>query len=137
MLEALTQHVVVVGELRITSYRRLTGGGWRVTGCRKRPFHVTRHSALVTPGVACGQANNALGAGQNLLRCDAPGRGALQPGHFTVLFSCQPILKTVCARGSSGGGETAIVKAQFLRSVSDGLFHGFVVIGRAVPCVPA
>ncbi len=67
--------------------------------------------------------DDAFCAGQNFLRVDALCRVAFEPGHFAVLFFREPVLKLFRACGRIGGGETAVVKAQFQRALSDFFFH--------------
>ena len=60
---------------------------------------------------------------KNFLRLDAFLRAAFQPAHFAVIFLREPALKFFRAGGRRGGGETAVVKAEFRRALTDGGFH--------------
>ena len=80
--------------------------------------------------ITCRQRDDAFGAGQNLLRVNPFLRVAFEPVHFAVIFFGEPVLKLFRACGRVGGSETAVVKAQFQRALSDCFFHRRLAVAR-------
>src|ERR1035437_1781624 len=73
--------------------------------------------------IAHRQRNERLRTGENLLRLAAFIGVAFEPEHFAVLFLREPVLKFLRAGRRRGGREMAVVKAQFLRALTDGVLH--------------
>jgi hypothetical protein len=69
------------------------------------------------------QAQDGFGAGQDFLRVEPFFRGAFEPGHFAVASVGEPLLELAGGGGGGGGGESAVIKSQFPRVLSDGLLH--------------
>src|ERR1017187_2402904 len=88
-----------------------------------RGFPFTCHPALVTRHITDRQHDDAFRARENFLRLAAFFHAAFQPGHFAVIFLREPLLEFFGAGGRGGGGEAAVVEAEFHRALTDGVFH--------------
>lgn len=73
--------------------------------------------------VADGEGDDGAGFGEDLGGVDAFEGVFLEPRHFAVVLAGEPGLEFFGGGGSLGGGDAAIVEAEFEGAGAEAIFH--------------